>query len=176
MNRPLLLSHAFLGLIAIGLSSTGCTAPAPGPLQPRADVNARVETPTAGTVERPSALSYGAVTATVKKNVTTQSDLLSLFGGPNISTTDAEGVETWVYERTATMNDSAGAAESRNFEAFFGAGGSAGPIVLGGGAGGGSRSSTDQRRTVSSIRTLTVVVKFNADRTVKDCSTRASYF
>ena len=136
----------------------------------------RVDTPTAGTVERPSNLSYGTVTATVKKNVTTQMDLLNLFGGPNISTTDADGLETWVYERTASVTDSAGNAESKSFEAFFGAGGSAGPVVLGGGAGGGARSNSDARRSVNSVRTLTVVVKFNPDKTVKDCSSRASYF
>ena len=163
-------------LAAAAVIACGCKAPAPQPLSPRADVNARVDNPSAGTVERPSALSYGSVNATVKKNVTTQSDLLNLFGGPNISTTDAEGVETWVYERTSSMTDTAGANESRDFAAFFGAGASIGPAVVGGGAGGGSHSGTDQRRTVNSVRTLTVVVKFNNDKTVKDVSSRASYF
>lgn len=41
-----------------------------------------------------SALSYGTVTATVTRGKTTQIDLLQIFGGPNISTTDSDGVET----------------------------------------------------------------------------------
>jgi len=50
----------------------------------------------------PSKLGYGTVTSTVRKGVTTQAELVELFGSPNIATTDANGVETWVYERTAT--------------------------------------------------------------------------
>lgn len=165
-------------LIALSAAATliGCQAPAPKPIKPRADINARVDNPAAGTAERPSALSYGSVNATVKKNVTTQADLLNLFGGPNISTTDADGTESWVYERTSSMTDTAGGSENRDFAAFFGAGGSFGPAVIGGGASGGSHSGTDQRRTVNSVRTLTVIVKFNPDKTVKDVSSRASYF
>lgn len=41
-----------------------------------------------------SALSYGAVTSTVTRGKTTQSELLQIFGGPNISTTDGPGVES----------------------------------------------------------------------------------
>jgi hypothetical protein len=159
-------------LAATCVMMCGC-ANQPAPTQRVAE---RVENPAAGTVERPSSLSYGSVTATVKKDVTTQSDLLNLFGGPNISTTDAAGIETWVYERTSSTSDTAGAQDSKNFEAFFGAGGTAGPVALGGGVSGGTRSSNDARRTVNSVRTLTVVVKFNDNKTVKDCSVRASYF
>lgn len=159
-------------LAAMCVTVCGC-ADQPAPSSRVAD---RVENPAAGTVERPSGLSYGAVTATVKNDVTTQSELIQLFGGPNISTTDADGVETWVYERTSSTSDTAGAQDAKHLEAFFGAGGTAGPVALGGGVAGGARSSNDARRTVSSVRTLTVVVKFNANKTVKDCSVRASYF
>src|SRR4051812_2225328 len=54
---------------------------------------------------KPGRLSYGTVTSTVKKNQTTQAELLDMFGGPNISTTDASGLETWVYERSASDTD-----------------------------------------------------------------------
>ena len=136
----------------------------------------RVENPAAGTTERASGLSYGAVTAVVKKGQTTQAELIDLFGGPNISTTDAAGVETWVYERTSSTSDTAGSADAKNLEAFFGAGAAAGPVAVGGGVAGGTRKNNDQRRTTNSVRTLTVVVKFNDDKTVKDYSARASYF
>lgn len=161
----------------IGLAIAGCCVAMVGCSAPPANVQkAEASLPPPAPTERPSSLSYGTVTSMVKKNVTTQMELLNLFGGPNISSTDAEGLETWVYERTTSTTDTAGANESRNLEAFFGAGGSIGPAVVGGGVAGGSKSSTDARRTSSSVRTLTVVVKFNPDKTVKDCQTRASYF
>ncbi|HEX7523937.1 MAG TPA: hypothetical protein VF357_07025, partial [Candidatus Deferrimicrobium sp.] len=52
-----------------------------------------------------SALSYGTVTATVVKGKTTQMDLIQWFGGPNISTVDSDGVETWLYERSVSQTD-----------------------------------------------------------------------
>lgn len=158
----------------VALSIVGCAAS--DKQTPSERVAAKVENPAAGATERPSSLSYGTVTLIVKKNQTTQMELLNLFGGPNISSTDADGSEVWVYERTTSTTDTAGAQDSKNLEAFFGAGGSIGPAVVGGGVSGGTRSSNDARRTSSSVRTLTVVVKFNADKTVKDCQTRASYF
>src|SRR4051812_39842112 len=135
-----------------------------------------VDNAAAGTAERPSALSYGSVTATVKKGVTTQSDLINMFGGPNISTTDADGTETWVYERTSSMSDTAGTQDQKHLDAFFGGGAAIGSGAVGGGVSGGAANQNDQRRTVNSVRTLTVVVKFNGDKTVKDYSARASYF
>src|SRR5918993_276577 len=130
----------------------------------------------AAPAERPSNLSYGTVTSMVKKNVTTQAELIDLFGGPNISTTDKDGTETWVYERTASMSDTAGSADQKNFAAFFGAGGTIGGATVGGGASGGAAKQNNQQRAVNSVRTLTVVVKFNPDKSVKDYSARASYF
>ena len=163
-----------MAILAAGqMGVLGCASgekqPAPGPAD-------RVDTPTAGAVERPSNLSYGTVTATVKKNETTQADLIELFGGPNISTTDKDGTETWVYERTASTTDTAGTADQKQFAAFFGAGGTIGNAALGGGASGGAAKQNDARRTVTTVRTLTVVVKFNPDKKVKDYSARATTF
>jgi hypothetical protein len=160
-------------LAAAHMGSLGCASGDKQATPPPAE---RVDTPTAGTAERPSNLSYGTVTATVKKNQTTQADLIELFGGPNISTTDKDGTETWVYERSASTTDSAGTADQKQFAAFFGAGGTIGNAAIGGGASGAAAKQNDQRRTVTTVRTLTVVVKFNPDKTVKDYSARASYF
>jgi len=136
----------------------------------------RVDNPAAGTVERPSNLSYGTITATIKKGVTTQLDLLEMFGGANVQTTDRDGTEVWMYERQSSMTDTAGSQQDRNFNAFVGGGAGGGGAIVGGGASGGSSSANDQRRTVNSIRTLTLIVKFNPDKTVKDYTTRASSF
>jgi len=157
-------------VLVVGVSMVGgCADNTPPPSE-------RVDNPAAGTAEKPSNLSYGTVTATVKKNVTTQSDLIDMFGGPNISTTDKDGSEKWVYERTSSMNDTAGSAQDKNFNAFFGGGAGGGGVAVGGGVSGGSKSSANQQRSVNSVRTLTAVITFNPDKTVKDYTVRASYF
>jgi hypothetical protein len=135
-------------------------------------------TPSAQAVSAPpaqsgaSALSYGSVTARVVKGKTTQADLIEMFGGPNISTTDAEGLETWVYERSVTQTDASSRSQSwqaaANLGVFFGHG------SAGAQAGGGQSASASS--TTESFRSLTVVVKFAADKTVKDYSVRASQF
>ena len=125
---------------------------------------------------QPGRLSYGTVTSQVKKGQTTQAELLDLFGGPNISTTDASGLETWVYERSASETDASGSSDARNLNAFFGAGGNVGGASVGGGVAGGASSNRDRSRTTNSVRNLTVIVKFNPDKTVRDYSVRQSTF
>src|SRR5262245_39208199 len=70
--------------------------------------------PVAPAPAQASALSYGTVTSTVQKGKTTQVELVSMFGGPNISTTDAEGTEVWIYERSVTQTDIA--TQSREYQ------------------------------------------------------------
>jgi hypothetical protein len=112
----------------------------------------------------------------VQKGVTTQSELIELFGGPNIATLDPDGMETWVYERTAsethTTSQSTVSTEANRLDSYFGLG------LLGKGESQtrGTVQSHGGTTTSYSIRTLTIVVKFNADKTVKEYSARASYF
>jgi hypothetical protein len=135
-------------------------------------------TPAAQAVSAPaaqsggSALSYGTVTSVVVKGKTTQMDLIQMFGGPNISTVDSEGVETWVYERSITQTDVA--SKSQNWQAAANLGVSFGQAVGGASASGGQSGSASS--AASSFRSLTVIVKFNADKTVKDYSVRSSQF
>ena len=135
-------------------------------------------TPAAQAVSAPpsqsggSALSYGAVTASVVKGKTTQMDLIQMFGGPNISTVDGDGAETWVYERSVSQTDVA--SRSQNWQAAANLGVSFGHVQGGASAGGGQSGSASS--TASSFRSLTVIVKFNADKTVKDYSVRSSQF
>jgi hypothetical protein len=116
------------------------------------------------------------VTSRVEKNKTTQLELLEQFGGANITTTDADGTEVWVYERIVTQSDVA--ARSQNFEGAVNLGVSFGFTNWGGSAGGSasSGSAAAQSSNTISTRTLTVIVKFNPDSTVKDYAVRATYF
>ena len=157
--------------LSLGLLCASCmSGPPNSALTPPSTPNSQAVAPAAQTGA--SALSYGTVTSQVVKGKTTQADLLQLFGGPNISTTDNDGVETWVYERSVTQTDAASRDQSwqaaANLGVFFGHG-SAG-VQAGGGQSAAASSMT------TSFRSLTVVVKFSGDKTVKDYSVRASQF
>lgn len=120
----------------------------------------------------PSALSYGMVTSQVRKGETTQLDLVQLFGAPSVSTYDSAGIETWVYEKTVTQTDvqsnSKAVQGAANLGMFFNWG------QVGGGVAGGQ--SSQAASTAASVRSITVIVKFNDQKIVSDYSVRASYF
>ena len=119
-----------------------------------------------------SGLSYGGVTSQVQNNKTTQLELVQMFGGPSISTTDADGTEVWIYERAVTeterQNRSEGYQAAANLGVFFSA------VQLGGG--GSTGKSTSSSNVSTSFRSLTLIVKFNPNKTVKEYSVRASQF
>jgi hypothetical protein len=159
-------------LCSLTLLCAGCMSGPPGSA-PQTPV-----TPQAQAVSAPpaqsgaTALSYGSVTSRVVKGKTSQAELVDMFGGPNISTVDSEGLETWVYERSVSQTDAADRSQSwqaaANLGVFFGHG-SAGAQAAGG-------QNASASSTTSSFRSLTVIVKFNPDKTVKDYSVRASQF
>lgn len=116
--------------------------------------------------------TYGTITSRVQKGKTTQSELIELFGGPNISTTDPDGTEVWVYEvKSSSTNvatrDSA-EAKVKAFDVFFGLG-------MYGQASGQSTSQGNTSVTYS-MKNITFIVKFNKDKTVKDYSVRQVAF
>ena len=159
--------------LAATLALAACASTTPPPLPPVQEPVAPAPSPlTAGAPQVASPLSYGSVTAQVEKGRTTQLELLQAFGGPNISTIDRDGVETWVYERTATQSDVRGSAQAAqgaaNLGAFF-------KHVDIGASGSTSRSGSSSSASTS-IRSLTVIVKFAPNKTVADYSVRASTF
>lgn len=168
------MNHAHatrLALYATVLVAAAC-APLP-PLPATTAPPPAVSAPTAGApATSASALSYGSVTSQVIKGKTTQMDLLQIFGGPNIATTDRDGTETWVYERSATQTDVATNSQAAQGTASLGAFFKYIDVQASGSvARSGSASSVS-----SSIRSLTVIVKFAPDKTVADYAVRASTF
>jgi len=153
--------------------SSGCGAPQPpAPAQPSTAAPAAQNAPQ----QQATPLSYGTVTSRVEKGKTTQAELIELFGGPNISTMDSDGVETWVYERSASETDTASESQRMSggvgLDLFF----NLGNFGAGASASGEAGRSSSRTKTTHSIKTLTVIVKFNKDKTVKDYSARAAYF
>jgi hypothetical protein len=166
--KPMVFPTCALVVVLAGCASP--TPPAPEPAAPKP-----IPAPPPITSPEPpqqSALSYGLVTSQVRKGVTTQLELVQLFGSPNISTFDSAGIESWVYERTVTQtevqNNARSVQAAANLGVFFGSG------QAGGGASGGQSSSTGT--VTSSVRSITVIVKFAPNKTVSDYSVRASYF
>jgi hypothetical protein len=121
---------------------------------------------------QPSALSYGMVTSQVRKGETRQLELVQLFGSPNISSYDSAGIETWVYERSVRQTDvqqnSQAAQGAANLGAFFNFGQASAGVS-------GSQSS-GSTTTTTSLRSITVIVKFTAEHIVSDYSVRATTF
>lgn len=169
--RPACSAAVLMGcLAAAALGGCASAPPAQPTTAPATALSSSVAAPPAQSGA--SALSYGVVTAAVERGKTTQLELIQLFGGPNISTIDGEGVETWVYERSVSQTDAAN--KSNNWQAAANLGLSFGNAQLGASGGGGSSGSGYS--SASSFRSLTVIVKFNPNKTVKDYSVRASQF
>ncbi len=106
-------------------------------------------------------LSYGAVTAKVRKGETTQEEIMRLFGAPNITTMNKNGEEVWMYDRVSSTTQSDGWSEERRFSAFFGL------DTFSAKQGSGRRSTTS---------TLTAIITFDLDKRVTDYSARATQF
>jgi hypothetical protein len=99
-----------------------------------------------------SNLTAGMVKKEIIEGVTTQNDILQVFGAPNIITRNKSGKEVWTYD-TISVEKSAE-------EGYWN-------VIVAGAAGG--RSST-------STRTFTLMIEFDDNEVVKECSYRASAF
>lgn len=96
------------------------------------------------------------------------SEVAQALGSPNIVSTDEQRREVWIYDKIAT--DRAYSSSSGGVNALIlGFGSSAGGGAGLGGSGSAGATSTSQR-------TLTVVIKFDNDRRVRDFAYHTSRF
>lgn len=95
-------------------------------------------------------------------------EVIESLGSPNVVSTDEGGREVWVYDKFATD-----VVASESGWSILGIGGAAGGGGAGGGLlGGGGRSGAAS----SSQRTLTVVIKFDEAKKVRDFAYHTSRF
>lgn len=90
-------------------------------------------------------------------------EVAEALGSPNIVTTDEDRNETWIYDKISSQvseSETRGATGTLRFLKVWG------PIA-------GTSKST---RTSSSQRTLTVIVKFDEDKQVRDFAYHTSRF
>lgn len=146
----------------------------------------------AGEEQGTSAVGYGLVTSKIKKNVTTQEDIIVLLGAPNITTTDAEGSETWVYDKASTETVQKGKVESEGSRSakvdVDGQSKEGGVNILiagykqGSGHGSGvtnthgNVSAQDEVTRTTMTKNFTLIIKFNENKTVKNYSVRSANF
>lgn len=104
-------------------------------------------------------LTTGQVQITLKKDVTTQTEVLEAFGAPNLVSLTGDGEEVWTYQKNATV------AASNSSSAY-------GTIILFG-------ASTKTSGFEQSSRTMTLIIKFKqigGVKRVSDFSSRSSSF
>ena len=100
------------------------------------------------------------------------SDVAEVLGSPNIVTTDGEGREVWIYDKIST--DVTYSKDSGGLSAILLIGSASGGVAGGAlGSGDYNRSAGAQSKTQ---RTLTVVIKFDAEKKVRDFSYHSSRF
>lgn len=105
---------------------------------------------------RNSALTQGNVQLNLQVGQTSKTEVLEKFGAPNITTRDASGSEVWSYQRHARVSQS---SSSGNFWTI---------LLVGGGSSAAGFSETS--------RTMTLIIKFDANDIVSDFRSRSSDF
>ena len=97
-------------------------------------------------------LTAGMAKTKIVNGVTTQSELLEVFGSPNIITKNKSGNELWTYDKVAM--------EKSYEEGYWN-------VIVGGGSGG---------KQSTSMKTFTLMIEFDDNSIVKSNSYRASQF
>lgn len=111
------------------------------------------------TTDTKNSLTQGQVQITLKKDVTTQAEVLDVFGAPNLVSLNSSGEEIWTYQRNATVGSESASSAYGTFILF----------------GASTRSSGFEQ----SSRTMTLIIKFkdfNGIKKVSDFSSRSSSF
>ena len=104
---------------------------------------------------------------TVQKEITlgmSAAGVAEALGSPNIVTSDDQRQETWIYDKISSE-----VTYSRSSGTIVG-------LLFGGSGGGAGVGSTSAGASATSQRTLTVIIKFDADDRVRDFSYHSSRF
>ena len=106
--------------------------------------------------DRNSAMTQGNVQMNVAVGKTTKTEILEVFGAPNITTRDSSGQETWTYQRSGQV------AQSNSETGYWN-------IIFAGQA-------YSNSGFASNSRMMTLIIKFNSKDVVTDFSSRTSNF
>ena len=114
--------------------------------------------------------------AMVKKHIvlgsTTQTEILGIFGAPNVISRDKAGREVWTYDVQSVASSSA--ATGRSGTVVAGGAGIAGPVPI---VGGGSASGSEQAEVGQiSSATFTLMITFDRNEVVEDYRMQSTKF
>ena len=112
-------------------------------------------------------ISVGTAQREIKVGMS-NSDVVEVLGSPNMVTTDDQRRESWIYDKIST--EKVYSTSSGGLGLIFG--GIGGPV---GGAAGGSFSSGAGAASTTQ-RTLTIIIKFDAQGHVRDYAYHSSSF
>lgn len=132
----------------------------------------RLKAPPAPGSGQKSNLTPGMVKTTIEEGKTTQGEVLSVFGAPNIVTRDTAGREVWTYSVQSVSTSAASAEVGGSFGA--GAAGVTDSAIVGGGGSvsGGKSGSVSQ----TSSSTFTLMITFNASDVVETYQMQSTQF
>jgi hypothetical protein len=99
-------------------------------------------------------------------------EVAQVLGSPNIVSTDEKSREVWIYDKVAT--DTVYSNSSGGISSLILGGGPVGAGALGGGIGGSSNYGSGAAST--SQRTLTIVIKFDESKKVREFAYHSSRF
>lgn len=116
-------------------------------------------------------MTVGIVQKEIRTGMT-QAEVAEALGSPNIVTRDAEGKETWVYDKIAS--EVSYSKDSGSISGVGGAGGAPGTTLIIGLLGGGY--SKQSGAVAQTQKTLTVIIKFDKAGKVESFSYHASKF
>jgi len=135
-----MIKKIFIPLVSLTILLTGCaTSP-----------------PQQQSMMKNSNLTHGQVQLTLKKGITTKTEVLETFGAPNITTIDGAGREVWTYQRNATV------ANSNSSSSY-------GTVILFG-------SNNKAAGFEQSSKTITLIIKFDDTDKVSDFKSRSTSF
>lgn len=116
-------------------------------------------------------LTVGVVQREIKQGMS-GAEVAQVLGSPNIVSTDEKGREVWIYDKIAT--DTVYSNSSGGISSLILGGGIIGTVPVGGGIGGSTNYGAGAAS--SSQRTLTIIIKFDESRKVRDFAYHSSRF
>ena len=117
------------------------------------------------------AITLGTFQSKVKVGMS-QGDVAAAVGSPNIVSNDADGADAWIYDKISS--ESAYSSSSSTVSGGLGVVAFPLPVAVGGAVGGSSSKASGA--SISTQKTLTVVIKFDKAKKVKSMNYHASKF
>ena len=135
-----------------------------------------------------SEFTHGNMKWHLEKNKTHESEVLEVFGPPNVTSVDSEGLEMWVYQKMSTSRIESAFGGGLNLSALInevsgkiaggvpGVGGLDGGASIKGNVGGSGGFQGSRRTSTQSSKTCTMILKFNENGILVEYRFRTSSF